>query len=205
MTTASLSITHIIPPDEAEQTMVDIESLAKKVYQSSIVLSADLLLGWYQRNPFMWWIARENRRFIGYMSVIPVKHEAFLKTLQFDFDERTHITNDDIRTWNDGIDDKYSIYICSMVVDPDYQKHPKLPVYRLIVKSFLESLLSYGENRSVVIEWSGMAVSEAGCYLLQNYFDLTLVDRDHHNNSIFYGKTSIEHQQQLLQRLLRKL
>ncbi|UJR18236.1 hypothetical protein I4U23_005136 [Adineta vaga] len=201
----SLSITHRIPSEEAEQTMNEIESLAKKVYQSSIVLSSNLLFQWYQFNPFMWWLAKDNNHLIGYISVIPLKQDAFLKTLQPEFDERTHITNDDMRSWNDGINKNYSIHICSMVVDPDYQKRPNLPVYRLLVKYFLESLLSYGKNQSIVTEWSGVAVSEVGCYLLEKYFDLTLINRDNHNNCIFYGKTNIEHQQELLHRLLQRL
>jgi hypothetical protein len=205
METTSLTITHTIPYEEAEQTMIEIESLAKKVYKSSNVLSSDLLFRWYQCNPFMWWFARENNRLIGYMSAIPLKHEAFLKTLQSDFDEFTNITDDDLRIWNDQVDKNYSIYICSMVINPDYQKRPDLPLYRLIAKHFLESLLFYGKNGSIVTEWSAVAVSEAGCHILQHYFELTCLSRDNHNNSIWYGKTSIEHQEQLLKRILRKL
>jgi hypothetical protein len=204
MDAISLTLLHTIPCEDAEQTMMDIASLARKVYQSSVVLPSDLLFRWYQCNPLMWWFARESNRLIGYMSAIPLRHEAFLKTLQPEFDELRHIANDDIRVWNDGTNINYSIYICSMVVDPGYQKRADLPVYRLIVKHFLESIISYGKNGSIITEWSGVAVSAAGCHILQHYFDLTCVTRDDHNISIWYGKTSSEHQAQLLQRVLQK-
>ncbi|CAF1297288.1 unnamed protein product [Adineta steineri] len=205
MDTTSLKITHTIPSEEAKQTMIDIESLAKKVYQSSMVLSSDLLYRWYQLNPFMWWVARDNHRLIGYISVIPLKHEAFLKSLQPEFNEYIDITDDDIRIWNDGFDKNYSLYICSMVVDPEYRQRTDLPIYRLLVKSFFESILFYGKNGSVVTEWSGVAVSQAGCHILQNYFDLTCLNSDNYYHKIYYGKTNIDHQQQQLQRLLTKL
>ena len=205
METNSLTIIHTIPYEEAERTMADIESLAKKVYPSSIVLSSDLLFRWYQCNPFMWWCARENNRLIGYMSAIPLKHEAFLKTLQPEFDEFTQITDNHIRVWNDGVGKTYSVYICSIVVDPDYQKRSDLPVFHIMVKHFLESLLQYRKSGSVVTEWSGVAVSEVGCHVLQHYFDLRCLTRDKQLSSAWYGETSREHQEQLLQRLLRKL
>ena len=203
MEATSLTLLHTIPCEEAKQTMIDIESLAKKVYQPSVVLSSDLLFRWYRCNPLMWWFAKENNRLIGYMSAIPLNHKAFLKTLQPEFDEVTNIADDDIRVWNDGVDKNYSLYICSMVVDPDYQKRADVPVYRLIVKHFLESLLSYGKNGSIVTEWSGVAVSEVGCHILKNYFDLTCLTDDEHN-SIWHGKTNNEHQEQLLQRILQR-
>mgnify|MGYP001033278140 CR=1 FL=1 len=202
----SFNIIHRISHDEAEQTMFDIEMLAKKVYQSSIVLPGTLLYHWYQRNPSMWWIAKINNHLIGYICAIPLNNRAFRKTLQADFDEQKHITNEDIRLWNeDPSDESYSLYICSMVVDPEYQNRSDLPVFRLLVEHFLESLLFYGKNGSIVREWSGMAVSKGGCHVLKHYFDLTYLFDDDHHNQIWHGLTGIEHQSKLLQRIQQKL
>ena len=185
--------------------MTDIERLARKVYQSSNVLPSNLLFRWYQCNPSMWWLAKENNHLIGYMCAIPLKNEAFRKTLEQEFNESTSITNDDIRRWNDDCDSDYSIYMCSIVVDPDFRKHSNLPVCRLLIKNFLKSLLSYGNNGSIVKQWSGMAVSEVGAHISQNYFDLTCVNHDMHDNKIWYGTTNITHQRELLERIRSKL
>lgn len=195
----------MISNEEAKQTMIEIECLAKQVYESSIVLSWHLLYKWYQSNRSMWWITKHENRIVAYISAMPLKRQAFKKTLQPDFDESANINEGDIRSWNDGIDQDYSLYICSIVVHPDYQKRSDLPVFRLLVKYFLETLVSYGENGSTVAEWSAVAVSEVGCHILQNYFDLQCLSCDNHKNHIFYGITNIEHQQGILQRLIKKL
>ena len=184
--------------------MVEIEHLARKAYHSSMALPSNLLLQWYKRNPSMWWLAKENNRLVGYMCAIPLKNEAFRKTLRQEFNESTDITIDDIRTWNDGFDSNYAIYLCSMVVDPDFRTRSDLPICRTLAKYFFESLLSYGKNGSIVKEWSGLAVSEAGRHLSQNYFDLTFVTSDLQNNTIGYAKTNTEHQEELLQRIQQK-
>ncbi|CAF4144572.1 unnamed protein product, partial [Rotaria sp. Silwood1] len=67
------------------------------------------------------------------------------------------------------------------------------------------TILFYGENQSIVRELSAVAVSKVGCHILEHYFDLKFLINDNHNNSIFYGKTNNQHQQELLQRIRRKL
>ncbi|CAF1334777.1 unnamed protein product [Rotaria sp. Silwood1] len=205
MESKSLTITHKILNEEANQTMIDIELLARKVYNGSIVLSSDVLIRWYRCNPSMWWIAKDNNIIIGYICAIPLKHDAFIKTLQADFDELTDINDDDIRLWNDQYDENYSLYICSIVVHPEYQKRSNVSIFRLIVENFFETILFYGENQSIVRELSAVAVSKVGCHILEHYFDLKFLINDNHNNSIFYGKTNNQHQQELLQRIRRKL
>ncbi|CAF1051784.1 unnamed protein product [Rotaria sp. Silwood1] len=205
MDSTSLTITHKILNEEAEQTMIDIELLARKVYNASIVISSEVLIRWYHLNPSMWWIAKYHNCIIGYICAIPLKHDAFMKTLQVEFDELTDINDNDIRNWNDQSNDNYSLHICSIVVHPEYQKRSDFSIFRLLVENFFETILFYGKNGSIVQEWSGIAVSNAGRHILQHYFDLQFLINDNHNNSIFYGKTNNQHQQQLLQRIRTKL
>ncbi|CAF3261635.1 unnamed protein product [Rotaria socialis] len=202
----SLAISHTIPYAEAEQTMSDIEVLAKKVYKSSHVAPSDKLLRWYRRNPSLWWLAKDKTCLIGYLCAIPLSHEAFLKTKQSEFNDLTDIADNAIRPWNDGLGSKYCMHIFSFVVDPIYQRRSGSPVHRLILKHFLESLLLYGKSGCIVTEWSALAVSEIGCHVSRSDFDLTLLTHNSNNNNhIFYGKTSSEHQEQLLQRVIQKL
>ncbi|CAF1211893.1 unnamed protein product [Rotaria magnacalcarata] len=205
MEATPLIITHTIAHDEAEGMMRDIEFLARNVYNSSTVISADVLFGWYQRNPSLWWLAKINNRLIGYIYVIPLKKDTFQKTLQLGFDEKLDIIDDAIRNWNDGQSNQYSLYLCSSVVDPLYQKSFVLPIHLLLVQNLLKTLVFYGKSGTIMTEWSAFAVSRVGCHIAQEYYDMTCLARDNHNNSIFYGITNCEHQEVLLQNIQRKL
>ncbi|CAF4923877.1 unnamed protein product, partial [Rotaria sp. Silwood1] len=143
MDSTSLTITHKILNEEAEQTMIDIELLARKVYNGSIVISSEVLIRWYHLNPSMWWIAKYHNCIIGYICAIPLKHDAFMKTLQVEFDELTDINDNDIRNWNDQSNDNYSLHICSIVVHPEYQKRSDFSIFRLLVENFFETILFY--------------------------------------------------------------
>lgn len=61
---SSFCITRTIPGEEVEQKMSQIESLARKVFLSSTVLSTKM-----------------NNRLLGYLSAIPLKSEAFQKNI----------------------------------------------------------------------------------------------------------------------------
>ncbi|CAF3660616.1 unnamed protein product [Rotaria socialis] len=205
MEATPLIITHTIAHDEAEETTRDIEFLARKVYNSSTAISVDVLFRWYQRNPSLWWLAKINNRLIGYIFVLPLKKDVFQKTLQLGFDEKLDIIDDAIRNWNDGQNKQYSLYLCSFVVDPLYQKRFDLPIHLLLVQNLLKSLVFYGKSGTGVIEWSAFPVSQVGCHIVQEYYDMTCLARDNHNSSIFYGITNCEHQEALLQKIGRKL
>ncbi|CAF3383906.1 unnamed protein product [Rotaria sp. Silwood1] len=111
MDSTSLTITHEILNEEAEKTMIDIELLARKVYNGSIVISPEILIRWYHVNSSMWWIAKHHNRIIGYICAIPLKYNAFIDILQPEFDELTDINDNDIRNWNDQSNENYSLYI----------------------------------------------------------------------------------------------
>lgn len=200
-----LIINNRILDEEAQQTMISIELLAKQVYKSSIVISSEQLLQWYRRNPFIWILARLNDHIIGYMSVIPLKLKAFSKTLKIEYDEIRDIDEDDIRNWNDQSNEPYSLYICSIVVHPQYQKRSDFPVFYLMMKKFLETVLFYSERQIVIEQWSACAVTQAGCHILENYFGMKCIVDDNHQHKIYYGKTNILLFRELLQKLETKL
>jgi hypothetical protein len=97
------------------KTFVEINKLASKVYDPTIVLPATLLESWYRVNPDIFWIARivSEKTLVGYICAIPLTDETFQKTLDPQFDEMRDIPPS-AGTLTYSIFRHCSIFLCSI-------------------------------------------------------------------------------------------
>lgn len=164
------------------ERLSEVFELARSVYDKNIVIPLDILKIWFKRNPdiFICVEDTQSKRIVGYISALPLTNDEFKNTLKDDFDE-TKICIDNILTYK--MPDFIKLYLCSIVVDPVYQKATL--VYKKLFDGAIEFLLKLAERDIFIVELSADAVSKDGERICES-ISMKKVLVTNHNSSIYH-------------------
>jgi len=138
-----------------------LQELAAQNYGSSSALPVSLLRSWYETNASIFRIAVTSKNsVVGYVSTLPLRLNAFNRTIDPDFQERV-ITAEDIDTALCSADGGF--FLSSIAVAPEYQKQS--PASLLLRLALIEDLINEcsAENQMVRISAQALSVKGEAC------------------------------------------
>lgn len=179
-----------------DNLVYEIYALSSSVYASDIVCPPATLQQYFDRNPCMFWLARDKRKenqLVAYLAVVFVaSEEAFRETFTNpNFDEFQHLPPS--VTTDDATADK--MYWFSIVVLPEYRgRSSGLPISmsELLIRAFYLTCVERGWDRSIA-RMSTMTLSGGGAHLAETRFGMRPVvlcaDKE---TTLWYAKCGVK-------------
>lgn len=151
------SSSNVLSIAELKETL----EIDKKVYESKYISDLDQMLNRFNKNNECCTIVKEKERIVGYIAYYPISKEAQDKLYAGGMETDVDLSAEDILTY---LDRNLTIYIISIVVDPEYQGSS---VVKELMKGFKTHIKELKDRNADIHNIVALAVSEKGYITLK--------------------------------------
>ena len=156
---------------------VDID---EKSYSDEYKGVLELCLAWFKQNPEIYTLIIDKRidKVVGYINALPLEEEIIRKIQDGVFMD-TDIKPENILTYD--FPDFYKLYLCSVVIDPDYRG---TIAFKMLYEAYFDKLLNLARNDVYVSEIIADAVTKDGEKLC-NFIGMKKINDTTHGSLIY--------------------
>lgn len=152
----------------------------QKSYSEEFQGVYELCMGWFIQNPDIYTVIVDKRidKVVGYINAMPLEEEIISK-IQDGVYMDTDIKPEYILTYD--FPDFYKLYLCSVVIDPDYRGSI---AFKMLYEAYFDKLLNLARNDVFVSEIIADAVTKDGEKLC-NFIGMKKINDTQHGSAIF--------------------